>query len=54
MKLTSLRQHLGYVQREKPSVIVAALHRITDGLANVHAWRHLRMSDEWQSYLLPD
>ena len=32
----------GYVQREKPSVIVAALHRPIDGLAN------------GQSYLLPD
>ena len=40
----------GYVQREKPSVIVAALHRPIDGLA----WKHRGMSDEWQSYLLPD
>ena len=44
----------GYVQREKPSVIVAALHRPIDGLANVHTWKHRGMSDEWQSYLLPD
>ena len=32
----------------------AALHRLTDGLANIHAWKHRGMSEEWQSYLLPD
>ena len=121
MRLASLRQHLVYVNRQKPTVIVvdigtndlaspmccplhlanevvsvarqfaavpsvqhvvvvdvmrrvamgvrrevradfndartaynAALHRLTDGLANIHAWKHRGMSEEWQSYLLPD
>ena len=118
MRLASLRQHLVYVNRQKPTVIVvdigtndlaspmccplhlanevvsvarqfaavpsvqhvvvvdvmrrvatgvrmevradfndartaynAALHRLTDGLANIHAWKHRGMSEEWQSLI---